>query len=87
MSEDIASRPQIRISVTKRRQNSGSTSGATTRSASTTPKPVQKPASGARAADHLGVGTKRPVGRKSRVRISATNDTMTAWAGLTQSEA
>ena len=29
MSDDIASRPQIRISVRKRRQNSGNTSGAT----------------------------------------------------------
>ena len=32
---------------------------------------------------YLGVGTKRPVGRKSRVRIKATKDTITAWAGLT----
>src|SRR5262249_46210230 len=32
---------------------------------------------------HLGVGTKRPVGRKSRVRISTTKETMTACAGLT----
>src|ERR1700738_2469386 len=33
MSEDIASSPQIRISVTKRCQNCGSTSGAMIRSA------------------------------------------------------
>src|SRR5688572_2807679 len=43
MSDDIASRPQIRISVTKRRQNSGSTSGATTSVASTRAKPIQYP--------------------------------------------
>jgi len=41
MSEDIASRPQIRISVRKRRQNSGSTSGATISSARMTENPVQ----------------------------------------------
>ena len=28
-----------------------------------------------------------PVGRKSKVTIRATNETMTAWAGLTTSEA
>src|SRR5687768_757731 len=43
MSDDIASRPQIRISVTKRRQNSGSTSGATASVASTMAKPIQYP--------------------------------------------
>src|SRR5688572_1073556 len=43
MSDDIASKPQIRISVTKRRQNSGSTSGATIKPASTTAKPIQYP--------------------------------------------
>src|SRR5687767_14268861 len=43
MSDDIASRPQIRISVTKRRQNSGSTSGATIKPARTTAKPIQYP--------------------------------------------
>ena len=36
---------------------------------------------------YLGVGTKRPVGRKRSVRIRATKDTITAWAGLTISEA
>ena len=36
---------------------------------------------------HLGVGTKRPVGRNSRVRISATKETITACAGLTTMEA
>jgi hypothetical protein len=41
MSDDIASRPQIRISVRKRRQNSGSTSGATISSARMTAKPDQ----------------------------------------------
>src|SRR5688572_6715067 len=41
MSDDIASRPQMRISVTKRRQNSGSTSGASASSATTMPKPIQ----------------------------------------------
>src|SRR5688572_9936881 len=41
MSDDIASRPQMRISVTKRRQNSGSTSGATASRATTMPKPIQ----------------------------------------------
>jgi hypothetical protein len=41
MSEDIASSPQIRISVTNRLQNAGSTSGATISSAMTTPNPVQ----------------------------------------------
>src|SRR5581483_11367143 len=33
---------------------------------------------------HFGVGTNRPVGRKRSVRIRATNDTITAWAGLTK---
>src|SRR5262249_33533270 len=32
---------------------------------------------------HLGGGTNRPVGRKSKVRISTTKETMTACAGLT----
>jgi len=41
MSEDMASRPQIRISVRKRRQNSGSTSGATISSARMIENPVQ----------------------------------------------
>src|SRR5688572_24411151 len=41
MSDDIASRPQMRISVTKRRQNSGSTSGASASRATTMPKPIQ----------------------------------------------
>src|SRR4029077_17380591 len=36
---------------------------------------------------HFGVGTKSPVGRNSRVKISTTNETMTAWAGLTHSDA
>src|SRR6185369_156228 len=36
---------------------------------------------------HFGVGTNSPVGRKSSVRMSATKDTMTAWAGLTQIDA
>src|SRR6185503_10423676 len=40
-----------------------------------------------RAAVHFGVGTNRPVGRKSSVRISAVKDAITAWAGLTTSEA
>src|SRR5580692_7891469 len=43
-SDDMASRPQIRISVRKRRQYSGSTSGATISSAMTTQKPIQKTA-------------------------------------------
>jgi Zn-dependent peptidase ImmA (M78 family) len=33
---------------------------------------------------HLGVGTKRPVGRNSRTRISTTKEMITACAGLTQ---
>jgi hypothetical protein len=33
------------------------------------------------------VGTNNPVGRNRSVRISATNDTMMAWAGLIQIEA
>jgi hypothetical protein len=41
MSEDIASNPQIRISVTKRFQNSGSTNGAMISSARMTPNPPQ----------------------------------------------
>ena len=45
------------------------------------------PVPGNAARAHLGVGTKRPVGLKSKVRISTTNETMTAWAGLTQIEA
>src|SRR5439155_10692508 len=36
-----------------------------------------------RPGGHLGVGTKSPVGRKSIVRTSTTNETITAWAGLT----
>ncbi len=44
MSDDIASRPQIRISVRNRRQNGGSTSGATMSNAITTQKPIQKTA-------------------------------------------
>ena len=39
------------------------------------------------APPHLGVATKRPVGRNSRVTISTTNETMTACDGLTHSEA
>ena len=82
----MASRPQIRISVRNRRQNSGSTSGATISSAMMTAKPRPVDVGVARLA-HLGVGTKRPVGRNSRVRISTTEDTMIAWDGLTQIEA
>jgi len=41
MSDDIARSPQIRISVTKRCQNGGSTSGATTSAATTIPNAVQ----------------------------------------------
>src|SRR5579884_3177587 len=41
MSDDIARRPQIRISVRKRRQNSGNTSGASASSATTTENPAQ----------------------------------------------
>jgi len=41
MSEDIARSPQMRISVTNRRQNSGSTSGATASATRITPKPIQ----------------------------------------------
>jgi hypothetical protein len=41
MSEDMARRPQTRISVAKRRQNSGSTSGATIKRARTIAKPIQ----------------------------------------------
>ena len=41
MSDDMASRPQMRISVMKRCQKGGNTSGATTRMARTTAKPVQ----------------------------------------------
>src|SRR5262249_34284630 len=33
---------------------------------------------------HFGVGTNSPVGRKSSVRISTMNETITACAGLTQ---
>src|SRR5262249_20647570 len=36
---------------------------------------------------HFGVGTKRPVGRINSVKIRTTNETITAWAGLTQIEA
>jgi hypothetical protein len=35
----------------------------------------------------LGVGTNKPVGLKRSVRIRATKETMTAWEGLTISEA
>src|SRR4029078_5254970 len=41
-SDDIASNPQISTSVRKRRQNTGSTSGATISKAITTQKPIQK---------------------------------------------
>src|SRR2546425_10613515 len=40
-----------------------------------------------RGSRHLGVGTKRPVGRNSRVKIRTTNETITACAGLTQIDA
>src|SRR5687768_13353594 len=40
-SDDIAKRPQIRISVAKRCQNSGSTKGAAASTATTRPKPIQ----------------------------------------------
>ena len=88
MSEDIASRPQIRISVTKRCQNGGSTSGAAarTRQHDAEPDPVARRAAGRTArldGRHFGVGTNRPVGRTSMVRTSTTKDTITAWAGLT----
>ena len=86
MSDDIASRPQMRISVTKRRQNGGSTSGAIARSVDDDGE-ADPVAAMRRCARHFGVGTNRPVGRKSSVRISATNETITAWAGLTTSEA
>ena len=36
---------------------------------------------------HLGVGTNRPVGRNSNVRIRTTKDTITACDGFTQIEA
>ena len=36
---------------------------------------------------HFGVGTNRPVGRNSSVRISTTKETITACDGLTQIEA
>src|SRR5713101_2573391 len=42
MSDDMARRPQIRISVVKRRQNSGSTRGAMKSSPTTMAKPIQK---------------------------------------------
>src|SRR6516164_1632266 len=42
---------------------------------------------GRRALAHFGVGTKRPVGRNSRVRMRTTKETITACAGLTQIEA
>src|SRR5262245_3329458 len=45
------------------------------------------PVSGRAAAAHFGVGTKRPVGRIKRVRMSTTNETITAWAGLTHRDA
>jgi hypothetical protein len=41
MSEDIANRPQINISVRNFRQNSGNTSGAMTNNAKMTENPVQ----------------------------------------------
>jgi hypothetical protein len=41
MSEDIAKRPQMRISVMNRCQNSGSTNGETASSATTMKNPVQ----------------------------------------------
>src|SRR4029453_4672196 len=50
------------------------------------PDPVSdggRPRPGGRRRGHFGVGTKRPVGRKSIVRTSTTNETITAWAGLT----
>ena len=83
----MASSPQIRISVRKRRQNSGSTSGATISSAMMTAKPGPVDLGVAGGGAHLGVGTKRPVGRNSSVRISTTNETMIACEGLTQIEA
>ena len=46
MSEDMASRPQIRISVAKRCQNSGSTKGLSASAPTTTAKPVQYAALG-----------------------------------------
>jgi hypothetical protein len=46
-----------------------------------------RPVDDSSAPGHFRVGTNRPVGRNNRVRISTTNDAMTAWAGLTQSEA
>ena len=45
------------------------------------------PEDGAVALGHLGVGTKRPVGRNNSVRIRTTKETMTACEGLTQIEA
>jgi hypothetical protein len=41
MSDDIASSPQIRISVRKRRQNSGNTNGAMISNASTMLNAIQ----------------------------------------------
>ena len=79
-----------------RRQNSGSTSGATISTAITTQKPIQKTAvwlnpvllerhrlieSGG---GHFGVGTNRPVGRNNSVRISTTKETITACDGSSQ---
>ena len=80
----------------KRRQNSGSTSGATISTAITTQKPIQKTAvwlslvlpSGIifieRRGCHFGVATNRPVGRNSSVRISTTKETITACDGSSQ---
>src|SRR6266545_3043003 len=50
MSEDIARSPQTKISVAKRCQNGGSTSGAMTSSTTTTPNPIQYPTAGDLAA-------------------------------------
>src|SRR6202035_3288991 len=46
-----------------------------------------RPIDGSSAPAHFGVGTKSPVGRNSRVRISTTNETMTACAGMNHSDA
>src|SRR5262249_8457229 len=46
-----------------------------------------RPVDGRGALAHFGVGTKRPVGRNSRVRIRTTKETITACAGLTQIDA
>ncbi len=69
----------------KRRQNSGSTSGANARRPTTAQNTPQKTYFS--RAVISGVGTNRPVGRNNNVRISTTDAKMIDCDGLTQSAA